>query len=314
MKILVSYRAAPRIRGWETGAMVSRAFRKLGHEVHEYAKEYQTDRWLTNGPHSDVFSLTDSIFTDMEIAERHIWPRDMLKQEYDLVLNMECNDPDPQYFELVGVTTKKRAVWNFDASYYVSTALDHIARYHPDHVFFANSRFMEFGWDSCSWLPYAADSTDHFRPLDGPRPIDVALVGSDRPDRRKLINTLKKAGINAQLISDVFREQYVDALASSKVIINENPAEGRGLLNMRSFEAPAAGAVLLSNDKEIAEVFTPGMQVLIYSDVEHAIMHCKMLLDYPTERIGLQVAGHFRARDSHTYENRATEILDVMGL
>lgn len=284
MRILVSYRGAPRIRGWETGAMVAEAFRRLGHEVHEYARIYETQDWVQNGT---------------------------LPESYDLILNMECNDPEPQYFELTKIGAKKRAVWHFDTSYYVDQALTHISQYAPDHVFFANSKFREFGWDNTSWLPYAADPR-FIRPLSHEKTIDVGLVGSDRPERRTLIDFLEKHGIKAQLISGVFTDDYIDALASCRIVINENPKQGKGLLNMRTFEAPAAGALLLSGDIDhIGEVLSP-LESAAYGHMVGAVHACEALLSDPVALIKKSQRGQRRIESDHMYDHRAQEILDVL--
>lgn len=307
MKILVSYRAAPRIRSWETGAMVAAAFRRLGHDVDEYARMYETDKWLCHDADGNevMRRMTD-------IDDCSYTPAMVHDHQYGLVLNMECNDPDPQYFELTKVKTKKRAVCHYDTSYYPAQALSNIARYKPNHVFFANSGFRQYGVTNASWLPYAADPR-MLRDLDYPKTIDVALVGSDRPARRKLIETMRSDGIKAELISGVFKEDYIDALASCRIVVNENPPEGAGLLNMRSFEVPAAGAMLLTGDPEIGEVFITAIHAMQYNDPQHACAQAGVFLDNPGTRIGMAERAQKVLQESHMYDHRAQEILDVMG-
>lgn len=309
MKILVSYRVAPRIRGWETGSMVAAAFRRLGHDVDEYAREYESNKWLCRGYEDQemIFPYNDCPWK--EIIE---WTPDRVHAtEYDLVLNMECNDPEPQYFELTQVKTEKRAVWHFDTSYYQITAFNHITNYEPDHVFFANDNFRDYHFKNSSWLPYAADPR-FFRPLDTEKTIDVGLVGSDRPERRRLIDFLEKNGVRAQLISGVFKEDYIDALASCRIVINENPPAGTGLLNMRTFEASAAGTALLSSDECCNAVLIPGSETLIYTNAVSAVDHCRVLLSDPVGLIEMSKRGQGTIRERHMYDHRAQEILDVL--
>jgi hypothetical protein len=227
MNILVAYRGAPRIRGWETGAMVADAFRDLSHEVDEYGFVYETK---------------ESINSPTYHPEKH----------YDLVLIMEHNDPDPQPFELVNQPCDRRVYWTFDISYKTRFELSNIARFQPDHVFCANyylcPMIVHFLNIETTFLPYAACLKRHFRDIDPAiKKYDITLVGTERPDRLSLVETLQKAGLDARLISDVFKEDYITAMAESRVVINQNPPEGRGLMNMRQFEAPAAGALLLTS-------------------------------------------------------------------
>lgn len=303
MKILASYRGAPRIRGYETGAMVSAAFRRLGHDVDEYAKIYEQRFWHYSIKKHDGSLHYGSLTVPPDTGGK-----------WDLVLNLECNDPNRQYTELTRVSTKKRAVYHFDTSYYVSTALSHIAAYKPDHVFFANADYRKYGVANSSWLPYAADPR-FLRGLDHAKTIDVGIVGSDRPARRKLIAALKKQNIDAQLISSVFQEKYIDVLASCRIVINENPPEGRGLLNMRFTEAMAAGSVLVNNDGDghvLMDGLSEGIHFLVYRDVDDLVGKCRYLLNDPVERIEMAKRAQDTVKELHMYDHRAQEILDVL--
>jgi hypothetical protein len=163
-------------------------------------------------------------------------------------------------------------------------------------------------------LPYAADAEYHFRPVSFPKKYDVALVGSDRPERRKLIDALQKAGIRAELISGVFKKQYIDALASARIVINENPDAGRGLLNMRFFETLAVGSLLINNMGDGAELtgMMPGIHYLEYKDVDDLINKCRYYLSEHSERIKMSMVGQNACKLDHTYKSRAQEILDVL--
>lgn len=259
MKILVSYRAIPQSPGWATGDSVVRALKRAGHEVSVYAKYYQEDKYL-----EDVSVRFDS---------------------YDLFLFLECNDGDPQYAELFSVDAKKKACWLFDTSYYADQLEPLVVWFGFDHVFLANPISLECYKShglSASHLPYAYDPELHVRDLNYPKTIDVALVGSVRPDRIKLQKELKKQGVELELIGDVFREDYINALASAKVVINQNPEAGRGLLNMRFFEAQAAGSYVLTERADLdlnkcCRSWTAGQ----YSDVEDLAEKCLRLLNRP---------------------------------
>lgn len=295
MRILVSYRGAPRIRGWETGAMLARAFRRLGHSTIEYGKIYEVNKWLPGEP--DWTEPHSAISVD----------------EFDLHVFMECNDPEPQYVGLRNVKVGKRVGWFFDTSYYPHMIQNVANAMSFDWIFSANPNFgQNFFGPRSSFLPYAADKELHFRPLDTERNMQVALVGSDRPERSKLINTLKKAGLDARLIHGVFQEAYVDALASTYIVVNENPPAGRGLLNMRCFEAPAAGALLICQEGDhIERVLTRSMSVLTYSSPADIVAICKSL--GPEDVNKIRAAGQNRVMEEHAYDHRAQEILDVLG-
>jgi len=238
MKVLVSYRGIPQSPGWATGDFVVKALRTLGHEVYPYAKYYQQNKWVEDR------SLGSTGYRSLGLDDH----------EFDLILYMECNDGDPQYSELAVARARKTACWLFDTSYYHDRCKSIVDYFRFDHVFLANPltirEYKVWGYKNVSCLRYGFDSEKHTRSSDTEKTIGVALVGSIRDDRKALAKALKDHGINLELISGKFREEYVDALASARIIVNQNPPEGRGLLNMRFFEAQAAGCYVLTEQED----------------------------------------------------------------
>lgn len=231
MKILVSYRGIPQSPGWATGDMVVKAFRALGHEVFPYAKYYQQNRWVEDRK----FNLDD--------------------HEFDLILFMECNDGDLQYPELRITRARQTACWLFDTSYHQDRYRGLVNYFGFNHIFLANpftiQEYKVWGYNNVHYLPYACDRELHGRPLEYPKTRDVVLVGSIRDDRTALARELSKHGVNLELVGDVFREQYIDALASAKIVVNQNPPSGRGLLNMRWMESIAAGSMVFGEAEDL---------------------------------------------------------------
>jgi hypothetical protein len=285
MKILISYRGAPRIRGWETGALVARAFRNLYHEVHEYAKIYEHDAWVS--AHNDSLS-----------------------QEYDLQLFLECNDGDRQYLELKHANAKRRVAWFFDVAMNPQGYKQLVDHMEFTHVYCANLDFMSTFGTPCTYLPYGCDKELFHRPLDTPKTIDVCLVGSDRPERRALMEVLKKNGINAQLISDVFKEDYINTLAASKIVINDVAGGGSNLLSMRTFEAPAAGALLLqAMVPSIHHEFEEGVSCVTFGNETQLVSNCLYYLNNDDERKRVAKNGQYWTLNHHSYEARVNKIV-----
>jgi hypothetical protein len=297
MRILVSYRGIPQSPGWATGDMVVKALRELGHEVQPYGFKYQSNEFITELPSEPEFA--------------HAAISSIILDEWDLLLFLECNDGDPQYTELQQVHAKKTACWLFDTSYYPDHLTGLQQFFNFDYQFIANPLDLD-KFPNAYYLPYACDPELHGRPLDHPKLHDFALIGSVRPDRIQLQQELEKSGIHLELIGGKFREEYIDALASSRVIINQNPTQGHGLLNMRYWEAPAAGAIVITekrdfkvNEKALGAGFT-------YASVPNLVSVCKELQSDPhaldlVRKIGQQnVLGH------HTYKDRCRMLLETI--
>jgi hypothetical protein len=277
--------------------MTVKALRGLGHEVYPYAKYYQKNEWVEGRE----FGLDDHVF--------------------DLMLFMECNDGDPQYPELRLARARKTACWLFDTSYYADRCKRLVDYFGFDHLFLANpltiQEYKVWGYNNVHYLPYACDSELHVRPLEYPKTRDVVLVGSIRDDRRALATELADRGINLELIGNVFREEYIDALASAKIVINQNPSEGRGLLNMRFFETSAAGSFIFTEDADIIVQPMgeyPGEMRMgyPYMNTETLAMDCLSLLDNPAVLQSHTKISQGRVLTYHTYHNRCEEILKTV--
>lgn len=288
MKILVSYRGAPRIRGWETGAMLARAFRNLGHEVYEHATIYESKprEWVMD-------------------------PNNSFQHEFDLHVFMEKNDGEDQHLGLKAINTQRTVAWLFDTSMNDRFYEDIVTYMDFDHVYCGNPDFIK-GHKNRSYLPYAADKTLFYRSPDTPKTIDVCLVGSDRPERRKLIKSLQKDGVNAELISGVFKEDYINTLAASKIVVNDLAGGGANLLSMRTFEAPAAGALLLQAiSSSIYGILEDGVTCATFHSEESLVSSARFYLNSEEDRKRVTSNGQYWVLNHCSYENRAKEILSA---
>jgi spore maturation protein CgeB len=291
MKILVSYRGIPESHGWATGDMLSRALVALGHDVVPYGNYYRTRDQLGREPN-----------------ERK------LERTYDLIIFMECNDEEPQYLELkeYAARTKTKIVgWFFDNTYY-SDHLSHLIElFRFERIFLANPLELR-RFKGSLYLPYACDQELHGRTLDQTAATDLALFGSVRPDRLLLIEKLRKAGLDAQLLGGIFREEYIQRMSQTRMTVNQNPRKGAGLLNMRTFEAPAAGSLLLLEERDFRanrSVFLEEEACVPYSSVGNLAKKARILLNDPSRLLDLRRRGQSFFLERHTYLHRARELL-----
>lgn len=292
MKILVSYRGIPQSPGWATGDFVVKALRALGHEVYPYAKYYQKNTWVNQDPQ---FGLD--------------------KHEWDLILYMECNDGDRQYHELALARARKTVCWLFDTSYYHDRCKSIVDYFRFDHIFLANPltirEYKVWNYPDVHYLPYACDPELHGR-KETPKTCDVALVGSIRDDRVKLQKELAKHNIKLELIGGVFREAYIDALASARIVVNQNPLEGRGLLNMRFWEATAAGAWIITEKSDLD--VNPAIEMApnnSYESIEDLARKCHQCLHECPKPLEWLVLQNEFLRE-HSYQKRCQQLLQTV--
>ncbi len=219
MRIVVSYRGIPQSKGWATGDMVVKALKDLGHQVFAYGNYYMLEDRLANPPVED--------------------------EEYDLLIYMEMNDLQGQYPDLFNkYRFKKTASWLFDIEMQPGFWKYFIETMNFDINFVADETYVSL-FNNSHYMPYGCDSELHYREFDASsKEYDVLLIGSDRQERRDLVKHLKNNGVAALLISDVFREDYIDYLSQSWIALSDEAGGGQNLLPMRFFEAPAAGSLL----------------------------------------------------------------------
>jgi len=288
MKILVSYRGIPQSPGWATGDSVVRAFEALGHEVYTWGHYYEDQK--------------------NKLPNQGTW------EEYDLLVYMEMNDGDPQYTVLKNIPAKKKVAWMFDVAMnpmFYKSICDYMEF---DHVFCGNTNSLDLFDQPTSFLPYAADLDLHYRhPVKAKKNV-ATLVGSDRQSRRDLIDFIQGEDVPAQLVTDVFRDEYIKTLSESMISICDVAGGGHGLMPMRFFEAPAAGSLLIcqldSNDDR-DQILKEGQHYFGFYNTEDLPGLLDFLMHDVDAREKVWLDGHNEVLRNHTYRERCMEILKV---
>ena len=179
------------------------------------------------------------------------------------------------------------------------------------------------------YLPEACNPQWH-RPIGTPgRDPHIAVVGNIYPTRTHLLERLLDAGIPLRVHSGgrpkpmpgfraaelpigpfVAREEKSRVFHEARAVLNNlHPAEMMSL-NCRLFEAAAAGAVVLCEDRPaLRESFVPGKEVGSFARFDELVELATAALDRPDDFTSMRSAGAARARADHTYEVRLTEML-----
>jgi hypothetical protein len=274
MKILVSYRGIPESRGWATGDFVVEAFKGLGHDVDAYGNYYGT----------------------IDRVQDKVSP---FNKEYDLLLFMECGDPEPFYKELRIVNAKVKASWFFDSALYVDYWRHQVFTIGTSPNFIGNAKLVN-GIQNGIYLPYAA-SNKHYRNFTNKKDIDYLIIGSDRPERRILLDSIKSIfpSKRVELVSGVYRDDYINYLNRAKFVVNDIAGGGKGLIPMRPFEVIMAGSTLITPRGD--GVSDLGIQCYEYDSIDQ-------LVDFVDE---LPVAQDYVIKN-HTYVNRCEKIINYV--
>ena len=86
-------------------------------------------------------------------------------------------------------------------------------------------------------------------------------------------------------------------------------------LHLREFEAPMCGALYCTGYMdELAEMFEPDKEVLMYRNQHELLDKVHYYLAYPAQAERIRKAGHLRALRDHTYQNRFKSLFQQIGL
>lgn len=186
-----------------------------------------------------------------------------------------------------------------------------------DHVFVAQRDYISaitaLGHSSVHWLPLAGDIETHFAP-GLVRDIEVGFIGKmGRPgtDRHEVLsNVLPRFKTND--IGQSYTPAEMGRIYSrSRIVFNKSI---NGDLNMRAFEALAAGALLITDriNNGLTDLFTEGVHYLGYDTAEEAVSQIEYYLANESARALIARNGQDLLRSRHTYDIRLAQILDVV--
>ena len=171
------------------------------------------------------------------------------------------------------------------------------------------------GIDWARWLPLAADTNIYHPPAEeDERDIQILFVGSLdpqlRPKRSAIIHRLRQIAdvhvVDGGGTRSVPPSEVADLYRRSKIVLNELLFDG---INLRTFEAMACGAVLLTENGRGEEMlFTDGYSLVTFnqSNLENVVQN---LLDHPSRTQHVGRAGSSLVLEKHTLARRANQVV-----
>jgi glycosyltransferase involved in cell wall biosynthesis len=205
----------------------------------------------------------------------------------------------------------------------LSNFFDCIFINHRQHL----NRFIKFKYPNVKnleqtkdihWLPVACDAELHYKNIKNKRNYDIAFVGQIGPSTSFRHKFLKKIFFSDNLtnIEKKYTNGISDKLMSkiygnSKIVPNVSINED---INMRYYEAMAAGSLLLANkikNSGIDKLFTENIDYISYTNEEDAIKKIKFYLKNPSKRIKISKNGQKKVLAYNTYENRLKNIINL---
>lgn len=139
-------------------------------------------------------------------------------------------------------------------------------------------------------------------------PLTVRGKGWERADSQLRRTAKVKAGM-------LRPDEWIKDCCQHAAVVNIHQAEhgSDSPMNMRVFEAPACGALLLCDKREeLPQVFAAGDEVLTYATPQELKEKAQWAIDNPKEAARMALRGHRRALAEHTYRRRLESALAVI--
>lgn len=156
------------------------------------------------------------------------------------------------------------------------------------------------------WRAFSFDRARHRRTDGVERDIDVLFVGSlngqVQTERARWLGRLARLSERHRVLlaGGVYGDAYPALLNRARIVWNRSI---RGELNMRAYEAPACGALLLMERQnlEVRDVFTDGVSCVLYDETDLELQVARYL-DRP-DRLGRVADAGWRRVQTETYRD-----------
>ncbi|MFD0694201.1 glycosyltransferase [Paenibacillus sp. GCM10027628] len=244
----------------------------------------------------------------------------------------------------------RTAIWLTDDPYYTDFTVSMVPHY--DFIFTLEmnclSLYKELGCPQVHYLPLAFQP-EIFRPKAVPirQKRDISFVGSAYWNRVAMFDQLapylankhilisgiwwerlKNYGMLApqiQLNTWLGPEETANVYNGAKLVINmhrsyDDAAHNRNSRkiqgaspNPRTFEISGCGVLQITDFREdLVRFYTPDYDIVTYSSAEELLDKLDYYLQNEEERTQIALRGLYRTMRDHTYENRLSQMLDIV--
>lgn len=209
--------------------------------------------------------------------------------------------------------------------------LDSIPPYHHHFTWSKQllPRFEAAKARAVHYLPFAYDPELHSPSSESEIKYDVVFIGTFEPLRDETLAALSEFNVaiwgndweRSKLVprswikgEAIYGSEACHAMSQGVVNLNILRAQNAGSHNMRTFEIPATGNLMLTTrSEEQQQFFEERSEILSYSNLQELIEQVRRALSDRNESKAIGLRAYERVRDE-TYAKRAQEILTVCGL
>lgn len=308
---------SPQFHGYYTA--VEKALKARGYDVATicYDKPTNAVGRIQNKLRHEGVRFVPDLATDMALAG--------LGWNPDLVLTIKGDLLGDRFWDALDDRGLPRVTWLYDEVRRMHWSVDGLRRaglitsYSGDDV-----RDLTAEGVNAAYVPMAFDSTLRYSKRTLPA---ISFIGALYPNRRDYLVALHDAGVPVMAFGRDWSRHPVDILrtrARSRPRIpsgREVPrAEAYGLMagslasiNVlhnqdgfppRTFEVPGVGGVQLIDRPEVAEVYEPDSEVLVFRSSEELVELARRVIGDPSWTAALREAARRRTLAEHTFDHR----------
>lgn len=187
------------------------------------------------------------------------------------------------------------------------------------------------GFD-CRYLCHAVAPEKFHEASGAARTYDVTFVGNWSRWRDDVVKAalevtdnvvvyggywLKKSTIPRDVLKRIYKGAEIIGpdlnrlFNASRIVLNASRTPGSHGLNMRFFEVPAAGSLLLTDTvPELEKHFVPDTHLVVYRDTAELKRRLRELLDSPEQLESIRRGGQRLVLEHHQYRQMAQHFLD----
>jgi spore maturation protein CgeB len=180
--------------------------------------------------------------------------------------------------------------------------------------------YLPFGYDEVTHVPSKLSTANKSKGL--------SFIGSWDQEREYLLTQLEGINIDVKIYGNswaraarsfpfknnishgsVFGEDMATIISSSDICLNPMRTQNKGSHNMRTFETPAMGGLLLTVRTQEQQVFFPENEACyMYSDIEELKKKIEHIVENKEEANKVRIRGMELVVD-HSYTNRVKNLL-----
>lgn len=311
---------------WDTH--VAQAFRQMEHEVFHF--QVNTRPWYLQTARGVLKGISGKKLGNVMSDKWHaLQLREALETfRPDLVVFTSAFFIPEVYYAVCRELSSKPTVVAWDGDSHVENPANNRYASYIDILYVAGRRLIvqkKSAFSKIEFLSFCANP-EVYKNFAQERENRIYFCATGNQDRWDVISSLEGFSVVLKgwnwknfdhqensfevIETTVSLEQLVEDYNRYRVVLNRHQPQFAGGLNMRTFEVPACGAILLTDRREeIEDHFDIGSEILVYESMDHLAELAASVIEHPQDYTQMARRGYERVIRDHTYVNRMGKIL-----